>query len=173
MFGIFKRKRGAEKVQIADRPPLRDGIIALGERLVVNRSLTEAAFLEIAGKDATRGVHNGKYRSYWISSATLYGRCFKPNIYFEDGRLTVVVLEWDDGEGSDPWKDWSEARQLQIARADAAWLRSVLKGLEATASPYSLGWDTTRSTYALGWGVISSGYDARSGGASVVVRYYS
>lgn len=162
MFGLFKPKRkSTPKALIADAPPLREGIVALGERLVVNRSLTEAAFLEIVGQEASPLVHNGAHRSYSFSPVTLHGRRFLPSIYFTDGMVTFVSLTWADPErSSDGWKDWSKERELEVARADAAWVSSVLKGV-----------GTMTDTYSFDWGTISSGYDDRTGGSSIVVRY--
>lgn len=140
---------------------MREGSFALGERLVVTRSLTEAAFLVAVGKDVSPLVHNEEHRSYLIPPVTLHSRLFRPAVYFTDGRVTFVSLSWVDPKRSpDGWKYWSEERELEVARADAAWVSSVLLGLA-----------TMTETYSFDWGTISSGYDDRSGGSSVTVRY--
>lgn len=167
MFQFKPKRKPAPKVLADDeRPPpkteiMREGTFALGERLVVNRSLTEGAFLEAVGQDASPLVHNGVHRSYLINPVTLHGRCFRPGVYFTDGMITFVSLTWVDAERStDGWKDWSKERELEVARADAVWVSSVLNGL-----------GTMTDTYSFEWGTISSGYDDRTGGSSVIVRY--
>ena len=189
MFGWFKprRKRGLRVHDVDDRSPLasdvkvepraadsahtigasrtmtvREGTFALGERLVVHPALTEAAFLEAVGQDASPSVHNGDYRSYVIPAVTLHGRLFRPADYFTDGTVTFVSLSWADPKRSigDGWKDWSKEKELEVARADAVWVSSLLNGL-----------GTMTDTYSFDWGTISSGYDDRSGGSSVTIRY--
>jgi hypothetical protein len=140
---------------------LRDGHIQLGEGIVAGPSLSEADFLALA-LTTTPLIHNGAHRSYLTPPVILEGRCYRPSLYFSDGKVTFVSLTWDDPStrALDPWEGYSPAREKEIARADASWVSSVLHGVGSMTA-----------TYTFPWGTISSGFDERSGFSSVVVRY--
>jgi hypothetical protein len=142
---------------------VRDGAIPLGKDLIAGPELTETRLLSAFEGVAEPLIHNGIHRSYVIPAIAVEGRTFTPSLYFTDGVLTFISMTWFDPArlpGADPWKDWSADREKEIARADAAWVRSALNGV-----------GTMTDTYTFPWGTIASGFDERSGFSSVTIRY--
>lgn len=142
---------------------LSDGSVQAEAGGILRPELSEAEFLRRAGELGTPYVHNGPHRSYRLPPSDIVGRCFRPVVFFSDGTITMVHLWWVDPSRlptADPWKDWSEARERAVASDNARWLGSVLQGAGSTADAYSFA-----------WGSIWSGFDEKTGGSLVVIRY--
>ena len=144
---------------------MRDGCIQLADKVIATPRLTEAALLDAVEDDARPSVANGPHRSYVLPTLTLMGRPYTPSVYFTDGLIASISLTWADPArvvGSDPWADWPAERERAIARDDAKWLAAALDGAGSTTQ-----------TYSFDWGTAWSGFDERSGYASVGIRYHS
>lgn len=141
---------------------MRDGKIEVGDGLTLAPGLSEPTLLAAVASEPKPLVHNGVHRSYLLPKATVYGRDFRPSAYFTDGRLASVHLTWVDPatEGGSAWEHHSFERERVIAKADAAWLATVLQGTGSTTA-----------TYTFEWGTIWSGLNERDGFSSVVIRY--
>jgi hypothetical protein len=148
---------------LGDVSSAREGLIDLGEGIAVHPALEEEAFLASAGGRASPFVHNGPQRSYRLTPVQLSDRVFIPVIYFSDGALTMASLSWADPShdpGDAPWANWSEERERAIAREDAVWLAKALRRTRVASG-----------IYRFRWGMASSGYEAKSGEASVSFLY--
>lgn len=140
---------------------MRDGRIDVGT-VVFEPSLNEGSLLAAAGASLKPLIHNGVYRSYLLPKTALNGRDFRPSVYFKDGRLASVHLTYADPhtEGGSAWENDSFERERAIAKDDARWLADQLRGDGSLTD-----------TYTFKWGRIWSGFDERSGFASIVVSY--
>jgi hypothetical protein len=140
---------------------LRDGRIDVGA-IILEPALDEASLLAAVGDNAKPLVHNGVYRSYLLTKATVNGRDFRPSAYFTDGQLASVHLTYADpqAEGGSAWENYSFERERAIARDDAQWLTDTLAGIGSLTD-----------TYTFKWGRIWSGFDEHCGFSSIVVSY--
>ena len=118
-----------------------------------NQSLEEFLATEAATR-AEQGRENGGWQPYNFWRQPLGdGRVLGVSVYFFQGRLSKVIFGYLSEDESD-WSKWSKEREL--ARADT--YRQEL----------------SRQLGRLGrfpWGFVGAGYDEKSAGARLFVRY--
>jgi hypothetical protein len=123
---------------------------------VVHPSTTLSQFLETpAGKSAQVFANNAQYISYSLTRVyNVHNERIVAVVSFAAERLTDLTLAIHEENAS--WGQWSEAQELRKAEI----LRALLEAEYGSPPPVYYR-----------WGTIWSGYDPRSGGASVNVAY--
>ena len=107
--------------------------------------------LPIAG--AAKNI-NGVYGSHSLGVQEIGGPDFWTTLYFCDEKLHSIELVAAVAKSKN-WNEWSEAEELLIKAKHDAFL------IEQTG----------RRSHKYAWGEIVSGYDARSGSSSIIIRY--
>jgi len=128
-----------------------DGVVDLGNGVIVGPGLAEADFLAAAEGWSRPAVLNGSYRSYSLPAVDLNGRCFNPGIYFFEGVVTTVILTLFDGGRISP---------IAEDRDNALWLATCLGGGPSTTNDYSFP-----------WGELRTFIDWRADSAMVIMTY--
>ena len=107
-------------------------------------------------KNASVFVKNEPYCSYQIGTFRADDLSLIISLWFFGKKLESVELVHHTAEqfGSS-WADWTEENELKRKAIHDAWLEKQLG----------------KPPYIYDWGAVSSVYDERSGGSSIVVRY--
>ena len=91
----------------------------------------------------------------WFGNLIARDLYFSGNIYFDSAAIeSIQFVVGREKQEVDPWKNWTEEREILKAREMTNWLR----GCVGTETKFP-------------WGMVWSGYDARSGGAEIGIRY--
>ncbi len=125
--------------------------------LLICPTTTREGFLAAPfAADAEPVVENPPWRSYRIEAVDESGQRFAFIAFFADERLTRVSMSCCDPGFGRSWAEWSEEKELERKAWHDAWLKRT-SGIAAPADYL--------------WGQVSSNYDRRSGGSSVLVAY--
>jgi len=100
-------------------------------------------------------IRNESFCSFSIGLYEITGLHFIISLWFYDEKLDCIDLVHSDKKFGSSWADWSESRELDRKHVHDEWLISLL------GSP----------PYTYDWGTISSDFDKKSGGSSIVIRY--
>lgn len=134
---------------------LRSGTVELGG-MIVTPSLDEDSFVD-GGTGAELLIHNGIFRSYKLPHTEIAGRAFVPSVWFENGRLARLTLDYYDPDISG-WDGWTE-QAMKAAHCDnEKWLNRQLGR-----------WGRRR----FDWGRVGAFADPRGGSASIVLSFGS
>jgi len=109
----------------------------------------------ILSNDSRALVKNEPYCSFSVGSHEISGLRFTVSISFYGDILESIELTHDDEEPGSSRSDWSEEKELKRKRIHDQWLTSL----------------QLRTSHRHSWGEILSGYDPRSGGNSITIRY--
>jgi hypothetical protein len=102
----------------------------------------------------TQSDPNGKYHGWRLQHCRSAGSEFAVEITFEDQRLMMLVMCDQDPRFGTGWDDYSLEKEMALKASHDAWLTRTL-GPQREFS----------------WGKVWSGYEDRSGGSMIVVRY--
>lgn len=105
--------------------------------------------------DAKVIVSNEPHCSFSVGSYEISGLRLNVSLWFYGERLEAVELSYDSKELSSSWSDWSEKKELQRKEIHDQRLAST----------------TGNESYFYSWGEVWSGYDAKSGGSLISIRY--
>ena len=102
-------------------------------------------------------VKNEPWCSYLLKPEYINGMPFLISLFFHNQTLQRVELvdAHDYNENENPWSNWSEEKENNRKVRHDKWLESILG----------------RPPYRHEWGKISSLYDPRSGGSSIIITY--
>ena len=106
-------------------------------------------------KDSNVIVGNEPYCSFYAGCYQISGLRFSLALRFCGERLEAVNLTFLSEEFGSSWSDWSEEKELKRKRIHDDWLVSA----------------TGSAGRVYRWGEIRSGFDAKSGASSIVIRY--
>src|SRR5215475_4542850 len=109
----------------------------------------------ILSNDSRALVKNEPYCSFSVGSHEISGLRFLVALSFYGDILEAIELTHDDEESGSSRSDWSEEKELKRKRIHDQWLTSL----------------QLRTSHRHSWGDILSGYDPRSGGSSITIRY--
>lgn len=127
-----------------------------GEPEGLGPALRLSAFLATPlGHAAKLVVHNEPWRTLHIAACRIGGEDFAAMLTFEGERLATVTLCLAD-----------PANALSYEALDAGhrrWLAANLRGAPA--------WRSEESERRFAWGTLWVGFDVKSGGPEIVVRY--
>ena len=88
---------------------------------------------------------------------TITDQPFGASLLFKDEQLHWITLWSADQKYGRSWDDWSEEGELVRDAGHRAWLNATLG---AWNQPF-------------GWGEITAGYDSKTGGSSITIRYFN
>jgi hypothetical protein len=100
-------------------------------------------------------VVNEPYHSFSLGEQQIAAQPFFVVLYFYGQQLESIDLAYSAEEFGTSWDDWSEEGELRRKQWHDDWLRR----------------QTGYASHVYGWGEISSAYDPRSGGSSIIIRY--
>lgn len=102
-------------------------------------------------------VKNEPWCSYLLKPKRIGGVSFLVSLFFYEQTLQHVELvdAHDYNENENPWSSWSQEKEINRKTKHDTWLKSVLG----------------HPPYQYDWGDVSSLYDLRSGGSSIIIRY--
>ena len=85
-----------------------------------------------------------------------------------DGHLSIILLSTMTADEPRSWDFWTEEGELARREDHTRWLEEQLGDTWRQAPVERWHGNEQRE---LSWGIVSSGYDSRSGGSSIAVRY--
>jgi hypothetical protein len=125
-------------------------------RFVASPATTRTEFLASAlGTHAQISITNGPRCSWKLPEVSIGTERFHTLLYFHGEQLTMLSLAIKLPGESPSWSQWSETEELDRKRAHDRWLNAHIGG--ARTFP---------------WGSVSSDFDPRSGGSSIVLSYH-
>lgn len=104
---------------------------------------------------AASQVVNEPYHSYSLGEQRIAGQPFFVVLYFYGQKLESIDLTHPAKEFSMSWEGWSEEGEMRRKQWHDEWLRG----------------QTGHASRVYEWGEVGSGYDPRSGGSSITIRY--
>jgi hypothetical protein len=125
------------------------------DAVVLGPKLSEDEFRQSSlGQPATPLVRNGEHTSWRLGRVHIARRELAVSCYFTRSVLRQVRLCVTDKRFGESWDDWTEQKELARKAEHDGWLDATL----GTARQFA-------------WGSVSSTYDAKGGGSSIVVTY--
>lgn len=122
----------------------------------IGSQFTRQQFMASAlSEQASILVQNEPYCSFSAGSYELAGLLLGLSVGFYGEQLETIELFHDAKAFGSSWADWSEEKERQRKQIHDQWLRAL----------------TGHASHVYAWGEIWSGFDARSGGSSIVIRY--
>ena len=100
-------------------------------------------------------IVNEPYHSYSLGAQQIDGQPFSVVLYFYGQQLESINLAHAAAEFLTSRGSWSEEDEPKRKQWHDAWLR----------------WQTGHASHVYEWGEVSSVYDQRSGGSSIIIRY--
>lgn len=116
-------------------------------------------------KDFIRDMRDMKtgYIWYYFSSVSLMHREILFSLCFKNGNLDSVYFCVDSNDLPTSWSNWSEEGELKRKNLNEELLCEIFCcDIKQNSLP---------SEYHFTWGNVTSYYDPRSGGSSVILRY--
>lgn len=133
-------------------------ICFLEQETVVGPALSLEQFLASSlGSQTLRLLRNGPFSCYQLPLVDCCGRRFSWDLSFEGSILRRVAIACADPVFGSSWADWCQDGESARKRLHDHLLESCL----------GAAWNELK----LEWGSIESTFDARTGAASIVVRY--
>lgn len=108
------------------------------------------------GEHSSVIVKNEPRCSFRIEAVKISGLWFNAALWFCRERLEAVHLSYRARDLGASWSEWSEEKELKRKRIHDSWLVTI------AANP----------AHSYKWGEISSDFDRKSGGSSIVIRYF-
>ncbi len=127
----------------------------LDGRLLVGPTLRRCAFLESPlAKDAKISVQNEPWCSWDLRESPREAPGFRVRLCFQGEHLRQIELCYASPAFGETWSDWSRSKERMREKSHKAWLD-----------------ETVGAEREFAWGTVWSGYDDKTGYASIVVKY--
>lgn len=137
------------------------GALTLDDGATFGPQHTRSDFLATPrGRAAGDLIVNEPWHS-WRLVERIGGLEFSLAVFFEGERLRMLMLVLRDSRYGASSDDWSEEKEKARDAAHQRWLAVQLPGSRADAG----------GQRKLPWGTVWAGYDPRSDGSSIMVRY--